>query len=192
MVKKYELVLILDPQVGESSLETTVEKYKTQLEATGAEVVNLDRWGLRKMAYTTPALNGLQQGYYVLYQLQGAPGVLDQLESALKLDESVLRHLIVAVDGEFIRVPALAPDNVYIYNPPDRGGRDRHRGGPRRDRREDGDGPREGAARYDSRDGAVAPKVEADAPKAGADGDVAVAEAPMGEAAAASDQDANE
>lgn len=162
MAKKYELVLILDPQVGDTQLEAAVEKYKSRLESAGAEMAHVDRWGLRKLAYTSIALRQRQQAFYVLYQFTAESQMLGPLEGELKLDESVLRHMVVAVDGDFIRVPQLAPETVYIYQPPDRS---RDRRGPRRDR-ERGDrrfdeGPRpEGRhddARRPSRDeGAIA------------------------------------
>lgn len=131
MAKKYELVLIFDPQVGDTQLGTAVEKYQKRLESAGAEVANVDKWGLRKLAYTSIALRQRQQGYFVLYQYTGDSATMASLEGDLKLDESVLRHMFVAVEGEFLRVPQLAPENVYIYNPPDR---PRDRRGPRRDR----------------------------------------------------------
>ena len=131
MAKKYELVLIIDPQVGDTQLEAAVVKYKTRLESAGAEVAFVDKWGLRKLAYTSIALRQRQQGFYVLYQFTGDSGIIPSLDGELKLDEAVLRHMFVAVEGEFLRVPQLAPENVYIYNPPDR---PRDRRGPRRDR----------------------------------------------------------
>lgn len=138
MAKKYELVLILDPQVGDTQLEAAAEKYKAQLEAAGAEVVNVDKWGLRKLAYTSMALRQRQQAFYVLYQFEGPAEVLSPLEADLRLDEAVLRHLVILIEGEFLRVPQLAPENVYIYNPP---ARPHDRRGPRRDRDDRRDGP---------------------------------------------------
>ena len=158
MAKKYELVLIIDPQVGDTQLEAAVEKYKTQLESAGAEVVNVDPWGLRKLAYTSMALRQRQQAFYVLYQFEGNSELLVPLEAALRLDEAVLRHLVIAIDGEFLRVPQLAPESVYIYNPPER---PRDRRGPRRDRdsrREDGP---PGAPRPEGAPGAPRPEVPA-------------------------------
>jgi small subunit ribosomal protein S6 len=138
MAKKYELVLILDPQIGDTQLETSVEKYKTQLESAGAEVVNVDTWGLRKLAYTSMALRQRKQAFYVMYQFEGAGDSLVTLEANLRLDEAVLRHLVIAVEGEFLRIPQLAPENIYIYNPP---ARPHDRRGPRRDRDDRRDGP---------------------------------------------------
>lgn len=140
MTKKYELVCILDPQVGESQLPALVEKYEKQLETSGAEVAHIDRWGLRKMAFTSVGLRRRQQGYYVLYQFTASPEVMPAVEEALKLDEGVLRYLLVGVKDAFVRVPQLAPEDVFIFKDtrPPRGGRGRFR-----DRREE-DGPREG------------------------------------------------
>ena len=138
MAKKYELVLILDPQSGDTQLESAVENYQKRLESAGAEVVQVVKWGLRKLAYTSIRLRQRQQGFYVLYQFAADSERLGPLEEELKLDESVLRHLVVAVPGEFLNVPQLAPENVYIYQSPDRG---RDRRGPRRDRERREEGP---------------------------------------------------
>lgn len=141
MTKKYELVCIFDPQLGEAAFDPLVEKYEAKLKSEGAEIVNIDRWGLRKMAYTSAGLKQRQQGYYVLYQFTAEPGSLEDLLLELKMDEGLLRHLLVSVTGEFVRVPQLAPENVYVYKRPDRdfrggpGGRGRFRSD--RDRRPD-------------------------------------------------------
>ena len=91
------------------------------------------------------ALRQRQQAFYALYQFEGASDLLGSLDAALRLDEAVLRHLMIAVDGEFLRVPQLAPENIYIYNPPVR---PHDRRGPRRDRDDRRDGP-PGAGRPD-------------------------------------------
>ncbi len=141
MTKKYELVCIFDPQLGDAAFEPLVEKYEAQLKEVGAEIVNIDRWGLRKMAYTSADLKQRQQGFYVLYQFTAESDSMgDGLLHELKMDEGVLRHLLVTVTGEFLRVPQLAPDNISVYRPErdfrgGPGGRSRFRSD--RDRRPD-------------------------------------------------------
>ena len=137
MVKKYEMVILIDPQIGDSQVETTIQGYKQRLEEAGAEVLHVDQWGLRKLAYSSPALQGRQQAFYTLFQFSGDPGLIQPLKAVMKLDESVLRYLFISVDGEFLRVPQLAPENIYIFNPPER---PRDRRGPRRDQDEDREG----------------------------------------------------
>lgn len=113
MKKNYELVCILDPQLGEKQLEEEVTKYETFLKGKDAEVAHIDRWGMRKLAYTSVAMKRRQQGYYVLFQFTGELGLLDGLHRELKLDEGVLRYQLVAVKGAFLRVPQLPADVLF-------------------------------------------------------------------------------
>lgn len=138
-MRNYELVCILDPQAGEGQYEQLVEKYEALLEENGGQVVRIDNWGLRRLAYTSSSLKNRLQGYYVLYQFSAEPTAIEGLEQTLKLDEVVLRYLVTAVEGEFIHVPELAADNFLeeAFARPTRGPRDRG-GGPHRDSR----GPR--------------------------------------------------
>ena len=176
MVKKYELVLLIDPQVGDNQIETTIQGYKQRLEDANAEVLHVDHWGLRKLAYTSAAMQGRQQAFYALYQFSGPPELIKPLEVAMKLDEAVLRHLFISVDGEFLRVPQLAPENVYIYNPPER---PRERRGPRQDRDDErGEGRSDGppGRPNDSGGDSAAPAAPAAAPVAAEPAAAAVSE----------------
>ena len=137
-MRNYELVCILDPQVGEGQYEQVVEKYEAHLEENGGQIARIDNWGLRRLAYTSASLKNRHQGYYVLYQFAAEPTAIEGIEQTLKLDEAVLRYLVTAVEGEFIHVPQLAADTFLeeAFARPARGPRDR--GGPHRDSR----GPR--------------------------------------------------
>ena len=181
MVKKYELTCLLDSQLGDEGFESSVTKLESRLEKAGAEVVNIDRWGLRKLAYTSVSMKRRQQAYYVLYQFQAAAGAFNGIEEELKLDESVLRYLFVSVTGEFVRVPQLAPDTVYIQTREDRGYRGRGRGGGRFDR-----GGAERAEGPPKTEAAAPEKPEAEAEPAGepaAAVETAAADVPAAESA---------
>jgi small subunit ribosomal protein S6 len=138
-MKNYELVCIFDPQIGEGQFEQAVERYKTYITENGGEIVNVDLWGLRRMAYTSQSLRNRRQGYYVLYQFTAEPTLIAPMEQSMKLDDELLRHLVIAAEGEFIRVPQLMPEDYLKEQlaPPrrDRPGRpgDRPDRGPRRD-----------------------------------------------------------
>jgi small subunit ribosomal protein S6 len=144
MKKNYELVCILDPQLGEKQLEDEVTKYETFLKGKDAEVAHIDRWGMRKLAYSSVAMKRRQQGYYVLFQFTGEAGLLDALHRELKLDEGVLRYQIVAVKGAFLRVPQL-PADILLQAREDRPRGPRGPGGP--------------GGRFGSRDAHRAPEV---------------------------------
>ncbi|MGB1890241.1 MAG: 30S ribosomal protein S6 [Candidatus Latescibacterota bacterium] len=158
-MKNYELVCIFDPQVGEGQFEQAVERYKTYITDNGGEIVNVDLWGLRRMAYTSQSLKNRRQGYYVLYQFTAEPTFVAPMEQSMKLDDELLRHLVIAVEDEFIRVPQLMPEDYLKEQlapprrerpgrPGDRSGRpgDRPDRGPRRDSDSDSDAPRREAS----------------------------------------------
>ena len=187
MVKKYELTCLLDSQLGDDGFESMVTKLESLLQKAGAEVVNIDRWGLRKLAFTSVSLKRRQQAYYVLYQFTAPAGTFDGVEEEFKLDEAILRYLLVGITGEFIRVPKLAPDTVYIQTREDRGFRGRGRpgsgpGGPggRFDRGAEGRPERPPAAAGEE------PKTEsaaADKPAEPAAGETVASDAAAGESA---------
>ena len=104
-MKKYELVCILDPQVGEGQYEQAIEKYETYIKENGGEITQMDNWGLRRLAYTSASLKNRRQGYYVIFQFAVEPTMIDALEQTIKLDDGVLRYLLTGVDGDFIHVP---------------------------------------------------------------------------------------
>jgi small subunit ribosomal protein S6 len=135
-MKNYELVCILDPQVGEGQYEQAIEKQETYIKENGGEIIQTDNWGLRRLAYTSTSLKNRRQGYYVIFQFAAEPTMVDALEQTIKLDDGVLRYLLTGVDGDFIHVPQLVADNFLeeAFARPARGPRDRDRGGPRRDR----------------------------------------------------------
>lgn len=138
-MRNYELVCILDPQVGDQEFEQVIDKYKDYLEQNGAEIAHIERWGMRKLAYTSVSLKYRQQGYYVLYQFSGEPTLIDPLEQELKLEDAILRYLVVVADKEFIRMPTL-PSDAELFDQGPRG-RDRDDRRPYGDRDEGRDRP---------------------------------------------------
>jgi small subunit ribosomal protein S6 len=150
-MRNYELVCILDPQVGDQEFEQVIDKYKDYLEQNGAEIAHIERWGMRKMAYTSVSLKHRQQGYYVLYQFSGEPTLIDPLEQELKLEDAVLRYLVVVADKEFIRMPTL-PSDAELFDQGPRG-RDRDDRRPYGDRDVGRDRPERQASAGETADG---------------------------------------
>ena len=95
MLRAYELALILNSQLPEEGVEEAVKRYEDVL-AKDAEVTNVDRWGVRRLAYE---VSKHQQGFYAFIQFQGDPEILLELDRSCRLDEAVLRHMIVVVEG---------------------------------------------------------------------------------------------
>ena len=92
MSRDYEMALIVDTQVD---ADATVDRYASLLADQGAAVVNVDRWGVRRLAYE---IQKRQQGDYTFFYFQADPGAIADVERACRLDEDVLRHLILQTD----------------------------------------------------------------------------------------------
>jgi len=110
MSKDYELTLIVDSQLVEGNADEVVKRYESLLGERGATVVQVDRWGIRKLAYE---IRKRQQGDYTLFQFQAEPGAIAEIERACRLDESLLRHLIIHAENGFLKAVATgegAPD----------------------------------------------------------------------------------
>ena len=103
MPRDYEITLILNSQLPEDGAEQTVKRYQDFLTSQNARVVNLLSWGMRKLAYE---IAKHQQGIYHIIQFQAEPGVTAELDRLCRLDESVLRHMIVLAQEAFEPEPA--------------------------------------------------------------------------------------
>ncbi|HJG79919.1 MAG TPA: 30S ribosomal protein S6 [Brevibacterium senegalense] len=95
-MRKYELMLILDPEMDERSVSTTVEKLLKVVPADGGTIDNVDVWGRRRFAYE---INKKSEGFYVVIDLSAAPATVKELDRQLGLNESVLRTKILRPDA---------------------------------------------------------------------------------------------
>ena len=91
----YETVFILTPVLSDAQMKEAVEKFKTVLTKHGAEIVNEENWGLRKLAYP---IQHKSTGFYTLIEFDGEPTLVKKLETAFRRDEKVLRFLTFRLD----------------------------------------------------------------------------------------------
>ena len=97
-MRNYESLYIIHPEVVADELTAMVEKFQKVLTDQGAEIYNLDNWGVRKLAYP---ISKVERGCYVQTPFTAGPEVIAEFERRMRLDEKVLRFLTVKVDGEF-------------------------------------------------------------------------------------------
>ena len=94
-MNQYETVFILTPVLSDVQMKETVEKFKGILTAAGAEIVNEENWGLKKLAYP---IEKKSTGFYNLLEFKAEPAVVDKLEIGFRRDERVIRFLTVKLD----------------------------------------------------------------------------------------------
>ncbi len=96
-MRLYEVVYILDPALDEGAVTAKLEKFHALAVANGGEVSAVDHWGNRQLAYP---IKRHQSGYYVVAQFTASGEALPEFERLLRLDEEVLRYLLVLNEGE--------------------------------------------------------------------------------------------
>jgi small subunit ribosomal protein S6 len=91
-LRDYEILYIVRPDLDEAQLEEAVAKVSGLIETLGGQPERTNVWGKRRLAYE---VNHLREGYYVLTEFQIEGARVPEMESTLKISDSVFRHLIV-------------------------------------------------------------------------------------------------
>ncbi|MCM1116844.1 MAG: 30S ribosomal protein S6 [Pseudoflavonifractor sp.] len=81
--------------MSDDQAKEAVDKFTKTLTDNGAEIVNTEMWGQRKLAYP---IQKKSTGYYNLVEFDGEPTLVKKLETAFRRDENVLRFLVFRLD----------------------------------------------------------------------------------------------
>jgi small subunit ribosomal protein S6 len=92
----YELVLIINPEIMDESLDTTLDKVHQFITGNGGVISNTEQWGKRKLTYP---IKRFAEGNYVLTQFKLKPTLSKELEASVQISEEVLRHLLIKLSS---------------------------------------------------------------------------------------------
>jgi small subunit ribosomal protein S6 len=92
---QYELTLVVQPEMEDEPRNALVEKISQTIRDLGGQVVQVDPWGRRRLAYP---INKYREGFYFLVHMELPTTAVRPLERSLKLAEDVMRHLVVRKD----------------------------------------------------------------------------------------------
>lgn len=95
-MNKYETLYIVTPELEDEAIQGVIKKFSDVIAANGGQVEKVDEWGRRKLAYP---IDYKTEGYYVLVDFEAAPELPRELERNFKIDESILRYMVVRKDG---------------------------------------------------------------------------------------------
>ncbi|MHB8141311.1 MAG: 30S ribosomal protein S6 [Vulcanimicrobiaceae bacterium] len=93
----YEVTYILRPALEESDVEAYSARVAEIVTGQGGEIVAIEKLGKKRLAY---AIADVREGSYVAMHFRGEPAVAKELERQLKLQEDVLRELLVSLDKQ--------------------------------------------------------------------------------------------
>ncbi|GAB2559379.1 30S ribosomal protein S6 [Kribbella endophytica] len=94
-MRRYEVLVILDPELEERTVEPSLDTYLNIVRKEGGTVEKVDIWGRRKLAYD---VKKKAEGIYAIIDLTAEPAVVKELDRQLTLNESILRTKVLRPD----------------------------------------------------------------------------------------------
>ena len=91
-MRHYEIVFLVHPDQSDQ-VSAMVDRYKTMIENGGGKVHRLEDWGRRILAYP---INKILKAHYVLINIETSQEILDELVSAFRFNDAVLRHMVIS------------------------------------------------------------------------------------------------
>jgi len=103
-MRHYEIVFLVHPSQSEQ-VPAMIERYRSNLEKSGGKVHRLEDWGRRQLAYP---INKVHKAHYVLMNVECDREARDELESAFRFNDAVMRNLILVRDEAVTEASPLA------------------------------------------------------------------------------------
>lgn len=94
-MRKYETLFIMDPDLEEEKTQSVIEKVKGIITQGNGEVLKVEDWGKRKLAYR---VKKKAKGHYILIHFSGPPALLSELERNFRVMDSVIKFQSVRLD----------------------------------------------------------------------------------------------
>jgi small subunit ribosomal protein S6 len=90
-MRHYEIVVMVHPDQSEQ-VNGMIERYTASITEAGGTIHRLEDWGRRQLAYP---INKLHKAHYVLMNIEAEQNVLDDLETAFRFNDAVIRNMIM-------------------------------------------------------------------------------------------------
>ncbi|TWE10311.1 30S ribosomal protein S6 [Rudaeicoccus suwonensis] len=95
-MRQYELMIIIDPELDERTVQPTLDKFLKVVTKDGGTVDNLDIWGRRRLAYD---IKKKSEGIYAVVTMTAESATAKELDRQLTLNESIMRTKLLRVDA---------------------------------------------------------------------------------------------
>ena len=103
-MRHYEIVFLVHPDQSEQ-VSAMIERYRSMIEAKGGKIHRLEDWGRRQLAYP---INKVYKAHYVLLNIECDLDVRDEIESAFRFNDAVIRNIIMKREAEVTDMSPLA------------------------------------------------------------------------------------
>lgn len=103
-MRHYEIVFLVHPDQSEQ-VPAMIDRYKATVESSGGTVHRLEDWGRRQLAYP---INKIHKAHYVMMNVECGEAVRDEIETAFRFNDAVIRNLILKRDEAVTDMSVLA------------------------------------------------------------------------------------
>lgn len=93
-LRHYEIVFLVHPDQSEQ-VSGMIERYRTIIESKDGKIHRLEDWGRRQLAYP---IHKIHKAHYVLMNIECSQEVLDEITSAFRFNDAVIRNLVIVRD----------------------------------------------------------------------------------------------
>lgn len=91
-MRLYETLFIVKANQEEEAIKANIEKFTGIIEKNGGEIVEVDEWGKRRLAYP---IQKITEGYYTLVNFKADSELPKELARNFKISDDVIRHIII-------------------------------------------------------------------------------------------------
>jgi len=100
-LRTYEALYIIRPDRSDDEVQTIAKQVESLVTGNGGAIVRSEIWGKRRLAYE---VSHFTEGYYVLMRFQSQPTFIARLENYFRLEEPIIRSLVVYFDEKMLRL----------------------------------------------------------------------------------------
>lgn len=94
-MRRYELMLVFKPDAPDERTQAVVERVTRMIVGDGGQIVKVQPWGRRRLAYP---IDRHREGQYHIVVFEAPPTTIGEIERSLLITEEVLRHLVIRVE----------------------------------------------------------------------------------------------
>ncbi len=99
-MRQYETMVLLSPELTDETVEEKISGFEKKVTEGGGEVLNVDRWGKKRLAYP---INRQRHGIYFIITYHSEPPVVADIERDMRIDEQTWRYMTVRMDDALLR-----------------------------------------------------------------------------------------
>lgn len=92
MMRKYEIMYVVRPNIEEDAKKALIERFEEILTSNGAEIIESKDWGKRRLAYE---INDFKEGFYQIVKVNSTDAATNEFDRLAKINDDIIRHIIV-------------------------------------------------------------------------------------------------